>query len=72
MISSVLVDMLLDWEPVCNELERLEHGGVDIIGWFTGLTSATADFELYAWTWTFGCAEFDGMEDPFPAKNMIA
>jgi hypothetical protein len=72
MISSVLVDPLPDWAPVCDGLERLELGGVDMIGWFTGLTSAAAGFELNAWTWTFGCADLDEMEDPFPAKNMIA
>jgi hypothetical protein len=72
MISSVLVDPLPDWAPVCDGLERREHGGVDIIGWFTGLRSAAAGLELDAWTWTIGCAKLDEMEGPFPAKNMIA
>lgn len=39
---------------------------------FTGLTSVAKGFELGVCTWMFDCAMLEEIEDPFPAKNMIA
>ena len=72
--SSLPVDPLPDWAPVCEEtdkgLERPEQGCV-FMGWFTVTPSAAANFELGAWTWAFGCAALEAI-DPFPANNIIA
>lgn len=73
--SSLLVDPLSDWAPVCEDtdkgLERPEQGCA-FIGWFNGTPSPTANFELGAWTWAFGWAVLKVIEDPFPARNIIA
>ena len=72
--SSVLVDPLPEWGPVCEEtdkgLERAELGV--FMGCFTRSPSPAANCEPCAWTWAFRFAVLEAVDDPFSAKNIIA